>query len=220
MRIVFRWDESAPQRQDSLGALREIVLASGLPFAHAKQNPHVARLVYGPSVKRGELAAREYADIYLLSSVSSEQVRTALAQHSLPGFTLLEVQRVPYTLAGVQQLASAVKYQAEGDFSSAPQTLENYVAAARLESVYRAANGMSLLRDMKPYVVSAKTVGPQRIEFLLRSIKEKWMNPLDLLYGWLGIEKSSLEADKTDERFKIIRQGLYWQDSQNVLHLI
>ena len=221
MRIVFRLAADAPGRADIVGTLRHMIMTSGLPFARAKQNPNVPRIAYGPSVKRGQFAAREYVDIYLFSSVSASKAQAQLVACQPQGFTILDAQRVPFTLAGVQQLADVAAYEVNGDFASyAPkQTFENYISAPRLEVTQQAENGMSFTRDIKPFVHSAQTLGPDKVLLKLRRVAEKWINPLEVICAWLGIEVPVGE-EETGERFIITRQGLYWTDSENNLHLI
>ena len=221
MRIVFRLDPELSGNVDKAELLRKVILSSGLHYARAKQQPRVPRIAYGPSLKRGQRALREYADIYLLTSVPAEEVRAKLEACKPEGLTLLQVSRVPYALAGVAQLASTAVYRVEGNFEdfSPQQTLENYVSSARLEVTCRAANGMCLTKDIKPFVLNAVTLSPQQIELTITRVGEKWISPLEVIYGWLGVENAPAEG-MADERFLITRQGLYWQDSQQNLHLI
>ncbi len=222
MRIVFRLSANAPARADIVGALRHMVQTSNLPYASAKQNPRAVRLNYGPSVKRGQWAEREYADIYLRKSVGVAQVRAQLENSKPQGFTLLEVYRVPYNLPAVQQLGTVGVFRAEGNFAAyAPkETFENYVTAARLEVVRQAANGMNLSMDIKPFVVGGKTLSPQGVELTLQSVADKWLSPLVVLYGWLGLPIPMQDDLLTAEGFTVTRLGLYWQDSAGELHLI
>lgn len=223
MRVVFRLAPALAGCEDKVELLRRMVLASGLVFAGAKQNRRSPRLVYGPSVKRGQFAQREYVDIYLLKSVSANEAQTRLEAAKPQGLTLFSVTRVPYALAGVQQLASVAVYEVQGDFNTyAPkQTIENYVASARLEVTHRAANGMSFTTDLKPFVRKARTVAADRVELTLNRVEEKWMSPAEVIHAWLGLIETRLPGtESTEERFKITRQGLYWTDSENNLHLI
>ncbi len=197
-----------------------MIVKSRLAYARAKQNPSAPRIVYGPGVKRGQFATREYVDIYLFASVNAQKVRAKLAAAAPQGMTILEATRIPFTLAGVQQLVSVVEYEVQGDFASyhPQQTLENYVSSARLEVTQRAANGVTFTRDIKPFVRRAQTLGPQRVVLTLNRVEEKWMNPLEVISAWLQIDQPSEE--EAGERFTVIRQGLYWQDSQGNLTLI
>ena len=219
MRIVFQLDACAPARTDVTGALRQMVQESNLPYARAKQNPRVPRLNYGPSVKKGQWAVREYADIYLLQSVGANQVRQQLERSKPQGLVLLEVYRVPYAFPAVQQLATVGKFRAQGNFLAyfPQQTFENYVTCAQVEVVRQAANGMTLTTDIKPFIVGGKTISPQCIEMTLTSVADKWLNPLEVVCGWLDIP---MQDDIICNDFTMVRQGLYWKDSTGELHLI
>ncbi len=223
MRVVFHLAPALAGSEDKVELLRRMVLASGLVFAGAKQNRKAPRLVYGPCVKRGQFAQREYVDIYLLKSVPVAQVQARLEASKPQGLTLLDVQRVPYALAGVQQLASVAVYEVAGDFTAytPKQTIENYVSSARLEVTRRAANGICLTTDLKPFVRSARTLAADRVELMLNRVEEKWISPMEIIQAWLGIEGNvSLSGEPLEACFNIIRQGLYWTDSENNLHLI
>lgn len=222
MRIVFSVSENGSKRQDTLSAVRTMILRSGLDYMPAKVNAHWPRLSYGPVVGRGQVARREYIDIYLKTSVLAEQVREQLEKSKPQGLTLLDVKRVPYSLASVQQLACAAMYVVKGDFATytPKQMIEKWAAAARLEIVEQASNGMRFTTDIRPFVQGARSKGEKQIELILLSVEEKWINPLVCVYAWLGIEILGPQAELTDERFKVIREGLYWRDSAGDLHLI
>ena len=221
MRIVFHLAADAPGRADVVGMLRTWILKSGLPFARAKQNPKAPRIAYGPGIKRGQFATREYAELYLFTSVSAQKARTRLESCKPQGLTLLDAKRVPFALAGVQQLASVVAYEVQGDFASyhPTQTLENYVASPRLEVTRTAPGGLRMTTDLKPFVRSARLADATHVQLMLNRVDERWISPLELISAWLG-EDFSTSEDTADARFTIIRQGLYWQDSQDSLHLI
>ncbi len=222
MRIVFHLAAHAPGRADIVGTLRNMILQSGLPYARAKQQGNVPRLAYGPSVKKGQLAAREYVDIYLFTSVRAAQVRARLEACKPQGLTFLQMQRIPFALAGVQQLASVAVYEVQGDLASyAPQqTLENYISSSRVEVTRQAANGLRLTTDLKPFVRGARTLSATRVEVTLNRVEDRWASPLEVIYAWLGEVVPPQSENAADACFTIIRQGLYWQDSQNNLHLI
>ena len=221
MRIVFHLTADAPGRADVVGLLRTWILKSGLPFARAKQNFKAPRIAYGPGIKRGQFATREYAEIYLFTSVNAQKARARLEQCKPQGLTLLDAKRIPFTLAGVQQLASVVEYEVQGDFASyqPTQTLENYIASPRLEVTRTAQSGLRLTTDMKPFVRQARLLDATRAQLILNRVDERWISPLELISAWLGEDLTTGE-NTAEARFTIIRQGLYWQDSQNNLHLI
>lgn len=222
MRVVFCVSEDGPNRSETLDAVRTMVLHSGLNYMPAKTNAHWPRLSYGPLVGRGQTARREYIDIYLRKFVSVQDVRKHLEQSKPQGVHLIDVKRVPYSLASLQQLATAAVYTIEGEFASfkPKQTIEEQIAQTRFDAQQQTSNGMHFTTDLHPFVRSARSLGEQRIELTLVPVAEKWMNPLVCVYAWLGIEITGPLETLTDERFKIIREGLYWQDGAGDLHPI
>lgn len=107
-----------------------MVLASGLPFEPAKVNKNWPRLAYGPAPAFGQTAEREYLDIYLRTSVSAEETRAGLEAAKPKGLELVSVERVPYALPSVQNLAAVAKYRVEGDFAlyAPEETAEDFLA--------------------------------------------------------------------------------------------
>jgi len=222
MRVVFCVSENGPKRQDTLDTMRNIIVHSGLDYTPAKINKRWPRLSYGPLVGRGQIARREYIDIYLKTSVLPQQVCKQLNDASPQGVSVLEVQRVPYALASLQQLATAAVYTIEGDFVNytPQQTIEDWITADSIEVVEQASNGIRLTTNIRPFIRSARSLGEYKIELTLSPVAEKWINPLVYVYAWLGINIIGPLAELTDERFKVIREGLYWQDSLGNLYLI
>lgn len=222
MRVVFSVSENVSKQQDTFNAVRNTILHSGLDYMPAKVNARWPRLSSGPGVGRGQEAKREYIDIYLKTSVPVEQVREQLNKSKPQGMTILDVKRVPYALASVQQLSAAAVWIIEGDFAAfdPAQTIEKWMATGRMDAVQRASNGMRFTMDICPFVYRARALRENQIELTLLSVAQKWINPLVCIYAWLGMEIPCPPADLTDERFKVIREGLYWQDSAGDLHLI
>lgn len=221
MRVVFCVAKEK-SNQNTLDAVRKMILQSGLDYIPAKVNAHWPRLSYGPSIGRGQIAQREYIDIYLKTLVPVQTVQACLEHGRPQGITLLEVKRVPYSLASVPQLAAAAVYVVEGDFSanSTKNSLEDPAVCTRWEVVQQAHNGMRFTIDVSSFVRKARLLAPDRLELTLVPVSQKWPNPLLCIYAWLGIQIDGVLEDLTDERFKIIREGLYWQDSVGDLHLI
>ncbi len=221
MRVVFHVAASVAEA-DRVELLRNMIRTSGLVFAGAKQNRKEPRIAYGPGVKRGQFAQREYVDIYLFKSVSAIEAKTRLDAVKPQGVTILEVERVPYSLAGVQQLASVAAYEISGDFGTyvPKQTIENYVSSAQLTVTQQAPNGICLTKDIKLFVRGARTLAADKVELVLNRVGDKWINPCEVLQAWLGIEQYLASEEAAEERFRIIRKGLYWIDSQSNLHLI
>ena len=203
-------------------AAREMILASGLPYEKAKANAQWPRFVYGPAVPANQTAEREYVDVYLSTLVPAEEVRVRLEAVCPEGFSVLEVHRVPYAMPSVQHLAAAAIYSVEGDFTSLAleQTVENYFNAPRVEVVYLGTNGITITKNVKPYILNAKMVSPQKIQLTLGCVGDKWIHPQEVLAGYLRLEVPIGDEAWTIDGFTFTREGLYWKDSQGALHLI
>lgn len=211
-----------PEHGNVFNAVRKMVLASGLPFEPAKVNKNWPRLAYGPAPAFGQTAEREYLDIYLHTSVSAEETRAGLEAAKPKGLELVSVERVPYALPSVQNLAAAAKYRVEGDFALyAPEkTAEDFFSAARIEIVRRADSGLTLTADAKPYVRSAETLSERAVRLTVAGVDGKWIKPQTLIAAWLGLDIPVQDELFTVEGFTFIREGLFWQDSAGKLYLI
>lgn len=215
MRIVFCWAGNDSGGRDGLSLLRERILQSGLPFAPAKGSGSCPRVSYGPAAGREIRTEREYADIYLKQDVPSGELQKRLSDPAT-GLDVLEVTRVPYAFASVQDLATAAVYRVEGNlegYSSRPSA-QDYFSALQIKITRTLPNGMTWMVDVKPYIRSVQMFGSQSIRLTLQCVEGKWTNPQELVAAWLGVIPSELSG------IQIIREGLYWQDSAGELHLI
>ncbi|WP_428052918.1 DUF2344 domain-containing protein [Candidatus Avelusimicrobium stercoris] len=222
MRIVFTCAEKSPARLNTFNAVRSMVLASGLPYEPAKVNKNWPRLAYGPAPSMGVRAEREYLDIYLLSAEPIQKVREALEQAKPQGLTLLDVQRVPYALPSVQNLAAAAVYRVEGNFDlfAPDMTAEDFFNAARVDITRRADNGLALVQNAKPYIWKAQTVSNRAVRLTLLNVQGKWERPQTLIAAWLGIDIPAQDEAFTVEGFTFIRESFLWQDSEGEFHPI
>lgn len=219
MRVVFRALNNATT--NVFKAVREMILRSGLAFEPAKVNKQWPRFAYGPSVAVQQQALREYVDIYLSALVPAEEVQRKLEEAGAGELVILSVQRVPYAMPSVQNLAAAAIYSVEGPFSSfaLEQTVENYFNAPRVEAVYRSEKGLVLTRNIKASVLQAQTLSADKIRLTLACAEGKWIPVQEVVASYLGMEIAAQE-DWTVEGFTFVREGLYWRDSQGTLHLI
>lgn len=222
MRIVFTCAEKSPARLNTFNAVRSMVLASGLPYEPAKVNKNWPRLAYGPAPSMGVRAEREYLDIYLLSAEPIQKVREALEQAKPQGLTLLDVQRVPYALPSVQNLAAAAVYRVEGNFDlfAPDMTAEDFFNAARVDITRRADNGLALVQNAKPYIWKAQTVSNRAVRLTLLNVQGKWERPQTLIAAWLGVDIPAQDEAFTVEGFIFIRESFLWQDSEGEFHPI
>lgn len=222
MRIVFRVVKKTAGTANVFNAVRKMVLASGLPFEPAKINANWPRLSYGPAPAQGICAGREYLDIYLQNKVAADEVRSALIKAAPQGLEIISVERVPYPLPSVQNLAAAARYRLQGDFAPLEngRKLEDFVNAARVEVTRRAVNGLACVTDAKPYIVSAQTTAPDEAALTLACVQGKWIKPEWIVAAWLGQEVPAEDEAFSVDSVKVTRECLLWQDSQGLFHPI
>lgn len=219
MRVVFTvsgtWDHKR-----IFAALRNMVLRSGLPFEPAKVNKNWPRLAYGPALGYGQFSLAEYADLYFSSPVKEEAALSALTK-SAAGIRVLHVKRVPYALPSVSQLAEVMQYAVEGDFSryTPVHSLEAFFGGEHIYLTAQAPNSMTVVQDLKPFVLSVRQVRADRLELLLQRHFDKTAKPEHLLAAWLNMVVPT-EAEFTIEGLKFTREELYWRDGQGNLHVI
>ncbi len=223
MRIVFRMDVLKAENRNVFNAVRKMVLASGLPVEPAKVNKNWPRLSYGPAPAQGQWAEREYLDIYLQESVPVADVKQRLEAVAPEGLCLLSIQRVPYPLPSVQNLAAAARYRVQGDFTSlnvSGRKWEEFIGTGRMLVSLRAENGIIITLDAAPYLVDFHWQASDDFCCTLQRVQDKWLRPEWLIAAWLGIEIPAEEEPFTLAALQFTRQCLLWRDSQGELHPI
>jgi len=221
MRIVFHADTTALENGNILNAARKMVLASRLPVEPAKVNKAWPRLSYGPAAGQGQRTEREYLDIYLRTLITAADVKQRLESVAPNGLQILTVERVPYPLPSVQNLAAAARYRVQGDFSRlnvSGRKWETFSRAERILITRRAANGIEVTLDAAPYVVDSSMRAPDEILCTLQRVQDKWIRPEWLVAAWLGVEIPAGEDAFTLDGVYITREYLLWRDSQGGLH--
>lgn len=220
MRVVFTvagaWDHKR-----IFAALRAMTLRSGLPFEPAKVNKNWPRLAYGPALGFGQYSLGEYADLYFSSPVKEEEALPALLKAAPQGVSVLRARRVPYALPSVSNLAEVMKYGVQGDFShyGPAREAEAFFSAKHIYVTVQAPNGMTVQRDLKPFVLRAARPRPDRLELLLQRHQDKTAKPEHVTAAWLG-EAVPAEAEFTLEDLKFTREALYWRDAAGELRAI
>lgn len=221
MRIEF----TVPRLTDNkriFGALRNAVLKSGLPFEPAKINKNWPRLAYGPVLGYGQESSGEFADIYLLQKVSPQEVYQALTRASGPQLCIKRVERVPYALPSVVNLAQAARYRVEGDFSAwAPaQSLTDFLKGRQAQAVITSANSAIAQHiRLEPYVAACEQPEENKYFLTLQAVNGKTIKPQYVVAAWLA--EPILQGEEfTIPGIRFIREGLFWRDSQGGLHRI
>lgn len=221
MRIEFTVSAPADNKR-IFGALRNAVLKSGLPFEPAKVNKNWPRLAYGPVLGYALESFGEFADIYLLQNVPPQEVHQALARAAGPQITVKRVERVPYALPSVANLAQAARYIVEGDFSPwAPkQSLTDFLNGRKALAVLTAPNAtMTQEVQLRPYVAACEQPEANKYLLTLQTVNEKTLKPQYAVAAWLG-EPIVQGEEFTLPGIRFIREGLFWRDSQGGLHRI
>ena len=220
MRVVFSvkglWDHKR-----IFNALREMVLASGLPFEPAKVNKNWPRLAYGPALGYGQYSLAEVADLYFSAPVKAADAQAALSKSAPDGICVLRVRRVPYALPSVANLADVMQYGVQGNFEQyAPRrAAEDFFAAKHIYVSVQTVSGMTVQQDLKPFLLQARARQKDTLELLLQRCDGKTAKPEHLIAAWLGVAVPA-EAEFTLDDIKFTRQALYWRDSVGNLHAI
>ena len=220
MRIAFTvadgWDHKR-----IFSALREMILASGLPFEPAKVNKNWPRLAYGPVLGYKQYSLGEIADLYFVAPVKEAEAQAALSKSAPDGVCILRVQRVPYALPSVSNLAEVMQYRVQGDFSL-------YTPACGAEEFFRkkhiyvtviADSGMSMQQDLKPFILQVEQPQPDQVELLLQKQGDKTTKPEYAVAAWLNVEVPAAQEFTLPE-FKFTREKLYWRDGVGELHAL
>lgn len=221
MRIEFTVSAAADNKR-IFSALRSAVLKSGLAFEPAKINKNWPRLAYGPVLGYGQESLEEFADIYLLQNTPPQEVYQALARAAGPNIVIKRVERVPYALPSVANLAQAARYIVEGDFSPwAPkQTLTEFLNGKKAFAVLTAPNAtMTQEVQLNPYIAACEQPEENKYFLTLQTVYEKTIKPQYVVAAWLGIPITQGE-EFTVPGVRFIREGLFWRDSQGGLHRI
>lgn len=220
MRIAFTvegvWDHKR-----IFSALREMILASGLPFEPAKVNKNWPRLAYGPALGYKQYSLGELADLYFTAPVTPADAQAALVKAAPSGVRVLRVRRIPYALPSVSNLAEVMQYGVEGDFSFYAPALsaEKFFRGKHIYVTVEATSGMSLQQDLKPFILRVEQPQLDKVTLLLQRSGDKSAKPEHVIAAWLQVPVPA-EAEFTLDKLKFTREKLYWRDSQTVLHAL
>lgn len=220
MRIAFTvagvWDHKR-----IFSALREMILASGLPFEPAKVNKHWPRLAYGPALGYKQYSLGELADLYFTAPVKEADAQAAFVKSAPDGVRVLRVQRVPYALPSVSSLAEVMQYSVQGDFSfyTPACCAEEFFRKEHLYVTVEAPSGMNLQQDLKPFILQVVQPQTDKVELLLQRHGDKTVKPEHVIAAWLQIPVPA-EAEFTLAKLKFTREKLYWRDGEGNLHTL
>lgn len=220
MRIGFTVAGAADHKR-IMSDLRKMVLRSGLPFEPAKVNKNWPRLAYGPALGYRQYSREEIADLYFSASLKEADAQNALNQSAPDGVRVLRVRRVPYALPSVSNLVDTMQYSVQGDFSF-------YAPACGAEEFFRgkhiyvttvAPNGMSLQRDLKPFILQVAQPQIDRVDLFLQKIGDQNAKPEHVIAAWLKVDVTA-EEQFTLDKLTFTREKLFWRDSEGNLNAL
>lgn len=217
MRVVFTLTEKGNYAR-IFNEVRQVVLKSGLPFEPAKVNKNWPRLAYGPVLGYGQESLGEYLDVYLSRSLTQKEVFDALTAAAGETVRILRVQKVPYALPSVANLASVSRYLVKGDFKlyAPAKTPEEFFGGSTVRAGLKADNGFTQELDLKPFIVGCEQPQKDCLRLTLQADGDKSLKPEYAVAAWLGLEIPA-QGEFTVSGLKFIREGLYWRDSQGQL---
>ncbi len=217
MRLRFARLEKAANLShlDQIKVLRDMAAASGLDCMPAKPGRTlIPKMAFGPSLPLGYESLCEYADLYLSQPCKEEVVRAKLEAVQSEAFALLSVKRVPVFFPSIEASVSAIGYLVGADFKEGftQDTVDAFFAwaSARYEKVK--STGVTETIDARPLVRSAEydeAAGTLRLALMLEPGKN--IKPEAALYVIAGREMKIN---------KVVREELYWLDSQGRLEVI
>jgi hypothetical protein len=114
-----------------------------------------------------------------------------------------------------------MKYSVQGDFSfyTPADCAEEFFRKRHIYVSVEAPGGMSLQRDLKPFILQAVQPQPDKVELLLQRYVDKTAKPEHVIAAWLQIPVP-VQEEFTLPELKFTREALYWCDSMGKLHTI
>ncbi len=200
---------------DQIKALREMAAASGLDCMPVKHGRNlVPKMAFGPALSLGHGSRCEYADLYLAQSCKEDVVRAKLEAVRPEAFALLTVKRVPVFFPSIEACVSAAGYLIEADFKEdfSQGAADAFFARASAPYEKVKSSGEAETIDVRPLVLCAGLDAAAGILHLtLKMEPGKNVKPEAALYVMSGREIKIK---------KVVREELYWLDSQGRLEVI
>lgn len=217
MRLRFARLEGAVNMShlEQIRIMRDMAAASGLDCMPARHGRNlVPKMAFGPALSQGYESRCEYADLYLAQACKEDVVRAKLEAVKPEAFALLSVKRVPVFFPSIEASVSAAGYLIEaefkGEFSQGAVDAFFSRASAAYEKVK--SSGAVETIDVRPLVRSAEfdaAAGTLRLTLKLEPGKN--VKPEAALCVMAGRELKIK---------KVVREELYWLDSQGKLEVI
>lgn len=200
---------------DQIKALRHMAAASGLdcmPAGHGRNL--VPKMAFGPALPSGYESRCEYADLYLAQPCKEAVVRAKLEAVKPEAFALLSVKRVPVFFPSIEACVSAAGYLIEADFKGefSQGAVDAFFARASAPYEKVKSSGAVETIDARPLVLGVELdADAGTLRLALKMEPGKNVKPEAAL---------CVIAGRDLKIKKVVREELYWLDSQGRLEVI
>lgn len=203
VRFARMFPANALSHLEYVKKVRDMIVSARLDFVALKiKRPDIPKLSFGPALAVGWESTCEYADIYLKSFISADDLVKKLSSVATDGFSLINASRIPYYFPKVEALVNIVEYEVKTKFELTSAQVEKFLAGLEIRVEKVKPSGDVIAVDAKPFILSVELRSPDILNIMLKFEPGKTLRP-DLL-----VEKLS---GKTD--FEILRKQFYWKNS-------
>ncbi|MDQ7773660.1 MAG: DUF2344 domain-containing protein [Elusimicrobiales bacterium] len=211
MRFERRGEGAGLSHLEQIKELRALVSGSGLEYYGSRgAGAGTPRMAFGPAAGAGHESLCEYADAWFARAYTEEELRSAFSAGAR-GLALSALRRVPLLFPSIEASASVARF--ELDFDSPPPGAERRVAeflSAPEFMAEREKKGEKVRYDLRPAVLEASwEASANRLSAALRP--RAGGRPEVLAAALFGAEAPA---------FRVLRTGLYWEDSSGKLREI
>ncbi|MFA6583586.1 MAG: DUF2344 domain-containing protein [Elusimicrobiaceae bacterium] len=208
LRLRFARGEAARliSQHGQIAAFRAIAENAGLNCAVKSGK---VKMSFGPAIVEGYESLAEYADLFLTgyvdSGLAAEKIRSSAAAQN---YELLGAKRVPLQFPSLEELICAVRYTVYGDFSSARESLADYVE----RGIVRRERSEGRVDELVAReIVRASAAEEGKLELLMNIGPGRNLKPELLISGWLGKECLPVRE------LKVVREDFYWESRNGLL---
>ena len=194
--------ESLPRSQVR-SMLGEAIKQSGVNYALGKSGPKIA---LGPCSGEGEASISEYADICLKESIDVEELRLKLSPHISGGFSVEEINEIPYGLCSLESLCEYAAYIISPIDGAKFKAMDR--CKAEIEIPHE--NGIREFKSVRRLIYDMKELGRDEVEIIIKLATLRSFGLERILTALLGLEGGVSGLKK-------LRRELYWLNAQGSL---
>lgn len=194
--------ESLPRSQVR-AMLGEAIKQSGVQYAPGKSGPKIA---LGPSSGEDEASISEYADICLKESIDVEELRLKLSPHVSGGFSIEEINEIPYGLCSLESLCEYAGYIISPVDGATFKAMDR--SKAEIEIPHE--NGIREIKSVRRLIYDMRELGRDEVEIIIKLATLRSFGLERILTALLGLEGGVSGLKK-------LRRELYWLNAQGSL---